>query len=74
MSKQPRSIFKARRHRPWMAPLAEAIEKHHERFQAGMVTEVRTWHTDRCPYPRGRGACTCKPGEIEIEVVDPLRN
>lgn len=74
--KPPRSIFRARRKRPpaYLAPLTAALERHRERFKPGTVTEVRTWHAARCPYPRGRGECSCKPEEIEVEVVDPLKN
>ena len=74
MSKLPRSIFKARRHRPWLAPVAAALAKHQAVFRPCSVTQLLTWHAARCPYPRGRGECSCRPDEIEVEVVDPKRN
>ncbi len=73
MSKLPRSILRSRRHRqPWLAPVAAAIAKHNP--GPGTVTEVRTWHRHDCPMPSGRGPCCCRPDEIEIEAVGPLRN
>ncbi|MGO8901590.1 MAG: hypothetical protein ACLQU5_25035 [Isosphaeraceae bacterium] len=70
MSKLPRSIFKARRHRrPWLAPVLEAVAKHQAMFKPGSVTQLLTWHVARCPYPRGRGECSCRPDEISIEGV-----
>ena len=39
MGKLPRSIFKARRHRPWLAPVAEALAKHQAMFKPGSVSE-----------------------------------
>ena len=74
MSKVPRSIFKARKRRPWLAPVLETIAKHQAMFKPGSVTQLLTWHAAECPYPRGQGECSCRPDETEVEVVDPERN
>jgi len=71
--KPPRSIFRCHQ-RPWLSPVLAAIAKHRDRFRPGTLTEVRTWHAPKCPHPRGRGECSCRPDEIEVEVVDPERN
>lgn len=71
---QPRSLFRSRK-RPaaYVAPLLTAVAKHRDRFRPGTVTELRTWHRHDCPWPQG-GDCICRPGEIEVEIVDPERN
>ncbi len=71
-----RSIFRSRRKRPpvYLAPLAAVIAKHQAAFRPGTLTELRTWHAARCPYPRGQGECSCAESDISVEIVDALRN
>ena len=70
--KQPRNLFRCRCRRPWVAKVQQEIERRN--LKPGTVTQGKVWHAARCPYPRGRGQCVCRPYEIEVEVVDQERN
>jgi hypothetical protein len=69
--KQPRRLCRSQQRLPYAAPLAEAVKR--LRPRPGTITETRIWHARHCPRSQG-GECTCKPHEIDIEVVNPERN
>jgi hypothetical protein len=71
---KPRSVFRCRRKRsgPWVGPVLQAVRG--AGLKPETITRVNAYHAAPCPYPRGGGPCTCKPHEIDVEVVDPERN
>jgi hypothetical protein len=69
--KPPRNLFRSRQRPAYASNVIEAPSK--AQLRRGTFTEVRVWHRHDCPRPRG-GLCTCKPYEIDVEVVDQERS
>jgi hypothetical protein len=76
MKHPPRSIFRSRRNRKSAAYLPEVIRRGLKQTPGTiMVAEVQ--HAAECPFPRGKGPCTCGPDDIEVRLRplhDPQRN
>ena len=78
--KPARSIFRSRKRRalvvtdrPEAAYHTKIVESARQQIRPGTVREAIVWHAAKCRRPRGE-PCTCTEANIDVEIVDPLRN